>query len=712
MNTQEQLAAQIQPKFPRRTHQDGPAYTVITDDFAKADQPGGFSEAMNSVAGCVDKGGCTTPWNSEPSTTMRAPFTQESYDYLRPHNALPVEHHDLMVEVEKVYKQEGIIRNTIDLMTDFCSAGIKLNHPNKYHQKMYRAWFAKIGGLDRTERFLNSLYKFGVVLVSRHWGKLTKKNRKELRQSQGAEDYNFESIDTRSYRVPTKYTFLNPAYVRSKNGEKAIIEGKPVTYEMFVPENYNDKFNLFELVEGDQSYINFGFNQNKVKPLDPENTLDFHFKKEDWEVWSTPIIYSILRDIYQLQMNRIADFTALETAASPVRVWRLGSLDPALKLVPNEATMAKLKSALSANPGTGMRELVWFKDIDLVETKNDNNWIFGEEKYKPCLNAIYVGLGIPPTLTGSVIGGSGTTNNLISLKTLVKRLIYGRNKVVEFWNQEIEIFRKAMGFGKPAVIDFDEINLGDEEAEKKLWIELADRSLISDEWIQHKFGANPEIETSRLNREAKSRSNFKRTPKSGPWHDPQILDKLERTLVETERITPDQIGLTFPDPDPEEDNVEPSDDGSEPAPDDSGTSPTKLAKPAGRPVNSRDSVKRKTRRFIPRSKAQIWGAEAQSIIAETLNPHILSFYKKKNLRSLSDEEADAAEKMRFSALMGLELFEPVNAESLKVGVNKFDEQAYDEYEQEVKEVSESLGRDLKLEEKRAIQLEVFLNGYF
>lgn len=708
MTDTDRIISQIPLPTPSR---NGPAYSVGNENFPDI---AGFNEGI-SIASCLDRGGCRTGGGNTGSygsgagnTTMRAPFTQAAYDAMRPHNALPTNHHDLMIEVEKIYKEEGIIRNTIDLMTDFCCAGIKLNHPNKYHQKLYRNWFARIGGLDRSERFLNSFYKFGTVIIMRHWGSLTKKQRKDLRTAQ-AKDVELEVIETKKYRVPTKYTFLNPAYVRAIDGEKNIAAGKELRYEMFIPQLYNDQFNIFDIIDPedrDEEYLLVP--GEKTRRIDNENVQVFNFKKEDWEVWGTPIMYSILRDVYQLQMNRIADFTALETAASPVRIWKLGNLE--YKLVPNEAAFARLQIALSANPGAGMRELVWGPDIQLLESSNDKSPILGEEKYKPCLNAIYVGLGIPPTLTGSAIAGGGTTNNLISLKTLVKRLVYGRNKLVEFWNNEIEIFRKAMGFAKPAEIDFDDVNLGDEEAEKKLWIDLADRNLISDEWLQCKFGAIPEIETSRLNRESKGRGKFNRVPKSGPWHDPEYLHKIERALLEAGRITPDQVGLVFPDPDPEEDNVEPLDDGSS-APDTVQTDqPAK--KQAGRPSNSRDQVPRKRRRFIPRTKAQIWGSSAQQEISNIVNPLILTFYNKKNLRSLSDEEAEAAEKMRFNVLMSLEPFSEVTANSVKSGVSDFNTEAYTTFSEEILELQGSLGRALTMEEKRTIQLEVYLNGYF
>ena len=96
-------------------------------------------------------------------------------------------------------------------------------------------------------------------------------------------------------------------------------------------------------------------------------------------------------------------------------------------------------------------DLVWGPDIELMETNSNVHQFLGEEKYKPHLNNIYAGLGIPPTLTGT-FGTSGTTNNYMSLKTLTQRLEYGRDRLIDFWNKEIAMIQKAMGFKLPATI--------------------------------------------------------------------------------------------------------------------------------------------------------------------------------------------------------------------------------------------------------------------
>ena len=152
-------------------------------------------------------------------------------------------------------------------------------------------------------------------------------------------------------------------------------------------------------------------------------------------------------------------------------------------------------------------ELVWGPELTYSESNSQVYKFLGSEKYQSVLNSIYAGLGVPPTLTGIAGNGGGFTNNFISLKTLVERLQYGRDQLVKFWERELEIVRKAMGFRKSAHIVFDQMSLSDEAAEKNLLIQLADRDIISQETILERFKEVPSVEKVRLKREQKERGN-------------------------------------------------------------------------------------------------------------------------------------------------------------------------------------------------------------
>ena len=104
----------------------------------------------------------------DANTSLRLGFTQSVYEGARPEDAIPTKHPDIMKAMEDVYTSTGLVRNVIDLMSDFACRGIRVSHPNKTLQKFYRNWFERVQGRDRSERFLNNLFLYGYMDWNSH----------------------------------------------------------------------------------------------------------------------------------------------------------------------------------------------------------------------------------------------------------------------------------------------------------------------------------------------------------------------------------------------------------------------------------------------------------------------------------------------------------------------------------------------------------------
>ena len=205
--------------------------------------------------------------------------------------------------------------------------------------------------------------------------------------------------------------------------------------------------------------------------------------------------YSCFNDLILYERLKLADKTALDGAISKIRIFKLGSLEH--KIAPTPTAASTLQHILGANVGGGTTDIIWGPDIEVLETNTDVQRFLGEEKYRPTLMAIYATLGIPPTLTGT-FGASGTTNNFISLKTLTERLNYVRNILLDFWNTQISIVQSSMGFRFPAQVEFDYMYLDDPTAVANLMLAMADRNIVSDEFVQRHVKARPEVEFRRV----------------------------------------------------------------------------------------------------------------------------------------------------------------------------------------------------------------------
>lgn len=607
----------------------------------------------------------------EPNRSVRPSFSRSDYDAFRPGEAVPSKQKRIMASCMQAYDRVGIIRNVIDLMSDFASQGLVLVHPNKQIEKFYRKWFSQINGIDRSERFLNYLYRCGNVVVKRRTAKLDRRKEQELRRAAGA-DVDIEIIKGKRREVPWLYDFINPVAVDVKDyGMLAV--GKPeftlniskYTYQSLLKSSEN-KNNAYKTLPLDlQKRIKDG---DRKIPLDPDTTFFYHYKKDDWLLWANPMIYAILDDISMLEKMKLADLAALDGAISSVRLWTLGDFDQ--KIVPTKAGLNKVRDILASNVGGGTMDLVWGPELKFTESQSQVYKFLGSEKYQPVLTSIYAGLGIPPTLTGASGASGGYTNNYVSLKTLIERLEYGRQVLTNFWIQEIEFVRKAMGFRLPAEIHFDSIVLSDEAAQKKLLMDLADRDIISQETLLERFREIPGIERVRVRREERERKNDVNSPKkAGPYHNPQYVTDmaklgLTKDLVDTEEYF-DQLGLPHKEIEvPEEPKQEPKPEKEEEfQPVDEG----------GRPPFSRDETKRKEKRVLPRSgeptAATIWGISAQDKISSIITPIACAHNKKKDARALSKSEVDELEYLKLCIFTGMEPFMDVTEDLVHKIIN-------------------------------------------
>ena len=52
--------------------------------------------------------------------------------------------------------------------------------------------------------------------------------------------------------------------------------------------------------------------RKKSYPLDPDKTLVYHYKKDDWQTWAYPMIYAIMDDITVIEKLKLADIAALD----------------------------------------------------------------------------------------------------------------------------------------------------------------------------------------------------------------------------------------------------------------------------------------------------------------------------------------------------------------------------------------------------------------
>lgn len=607
------------------------------DSQSKTDAMSKMSDSVDAYAGLGKAQGSTYRHfiDIEPNRSVRPGFNANDYYAFRPGEAVPNQQRRIIKMCMDAYDKVGIIRNIIDLMGDFGSQGINIVHRDKSVEKFYQQWFRNVNGKERSERFLNNLYKAGNVIIYRSYAKVTPQLNNYMKAL--SSDIKVEVPNLTKNEIPWRYNFFNPLTVKNQDGNLSLFMG--YKNHTITTNSFFDKFKAGDIPNHVLETLPTNVKQSLIRgekeiPLDPERLSMFYYKKDDWRQWANPMIYAILDDIIMLEKMRLADLSALDGAISNIRLWTLGSLDH--KILPNKAAINKLRDILASNVGGGTMELVWGPELSFQESSTDVHKFLGSEKYTSVLNAIYAGLGVPPTLTGMAGNGGGFTNNFISLKTLVERLQYGRDRLVKFWEKELEIVRKAMGFRYKAHIQFDQMTLSDEASEKNLLIQLADRDIISHETLLERFKEIPQIENIRIKRELSKRDTVG-PEKAGPFHPPPPPEKSE--------------------PNPTKDD---------PAPDDKTTD---IEVQGGRPLFKQDDGPRKKRVEKPRSKPSVaecfvYAEESWSKISEVVTKAFLEVNQKKNMRQLTKAQFADLEKLKLDIFTNFDIGDDVSEASI------------------------------------------------
>lgn len=609
-----------------------------------------------------------------PDISIRDEFNYTDYEAYRPSERLPKTPKGKIKAAMEVY-YVGIIRNVIDLMGDFTVQGIDLVHPVKKIQAFYKKWWKIVHGKERSERLANYLARTCNVIAQRETKKLPLAKSKQFYKTEGAKDLESDEdkIQLEKREIPAKYTFLNPLTVDVIGGElNNFIDSGNYRFGVNVSDSILQKIRYPSAENRDlvnqlpTEILNAVRSGSKTIPLDPAKIKSSYYKKDDWDLWAVPITCSVLPHIKTLEKMQLADRAALDGAISQIRLWKLGSLEH--KILPNEAAINKLANILVNGVGGGIVDLIWGPDIELKESTTTLHNFLGETKYVPVLNAIYAGLGIPPLFTGATNQGS-FTNNFLAIKTLIERLQYIRERVIEFWETELVLVQKAMGFEKPAHVTFDRMTLNDEASILQLITGLVDRNIISEEYAQEMVGAIPEIETFRLNREEKERQKGKRGKKTSPFQSPSIDDEYKKLFVQQGIIAPSQVGLDLPKKKPDETTKMDEDNKTK----------VKVAKfkpvgiaGQGRPRFSKDGKKRKQKQVKPRRsvnqqflQATLWAEDAQNFISEFLTPVFLKSINKQNLRQASYQDAANFENLKFRTLIQLKPHEKLEGKRIK-----------------------------------------------
>jgi hypothetical protein len=202
-------------------------------------------------------------------------------------------------------------------------------------------------------------------------------------------------------------------------------------------------------------------------------------------------------------------------------------------------------------------------------------------------------------------------------------------------------------------------------------------------------------------------------PKAGPWYDPMFEESLMKTALQIGLATPSQVGLDLQKKKAGEKTILEMKTPPMQTPNSVKDSSESLKgiPQQGRPKNSKDSNQRKTRKFTPQTGArlQIWADSAQDQISDIMNPILLDFYNKKNMRSLSNNQYDEIEQTKTKLFLSAQPFKQIDDQYItetldflktnSAQINKI----YDYYNLFLNSMKQTFARDLSVSELKQVK---------
>lgn len=614
---------------------------------------------------------------------LRTGYNRHNLDAQRPNDKLPTEHAEIIIACQAIYRKVGMVRNIIDLMTDFAAEGLELQHTTKTQERFFREWARQVDLAGRAHDFMKLLMRDANVIVRRKNAFITKPVMKEMTRA-GVSGLDIldetkvsdppEKVQLKKKRagkrsIPWRYTFLSPVVIEKIGGEVGRFFGSdalamriPVSLQNAIKRPKTDAEKEF-VKRLPPEVVRAAKKGGTLVGLDMDSIYVAYYKKDDWEDWGTPFLYGVLEDVMFKEKMRLADMAALDGVINVIRLWKLGKSDQ--QILPTPAAVDKLIDILQHNTGGGVMDLVWDDMIDLHVEYPPTDKILGAEKYQGVNGDIVRGLGIPDSLVGgSDLGTRNAQSAFVQLKTLVERLEYVRNAAIRWMEGELRLVADAMGFKQIPAINFGIMSLRDEAAEKQLMIQLLDRGIISSEKASEIFGTNYMIELERLKSEQDLRAEHPGVlEKSGPYNRPfSVMEKQTDLAIDLEKV---KQGLNRDSqfPKSSEDNGGGDNPSGDQPKDDGVNSP-------GRPPSTKDTKPRDERTPTTQSVLHIVADGFIDQIDQLFDAIYLKQNKVKNMRSLTKAQRTKLETAKRGILSVLRPGDKVTQEFISVKLGK------------------------------------------
>lgn len=360
---------------------------------------------------------------------------------------------DAIMLCQKAYANVAIVRNTIDIATEFANTDVYLEGGTERSREFFQKWFDKIKLWKLKDQYFREYYRSGNIFLYRIDGKF---NAEDFKLLSGLSENGIKNN-----KVPLRYILINPYDVVAKISSsfaEAVYEKVLSEYELERLKNPKDDADV-ELLNGfdpeiqkqikSKQYFRDGLNMK----LDPKYLLYSFYKKQDYEPFAVPFAYPVLEDINaKIELKRI-DQAISRTVENVILLITMGA-EPDKGGI-NPANMTAMQN-LFMNESVG-RVLVsdYTTKADFVIP--DLKKVVGKEKYEVLNDDIKEGL------MNVMLGNEKYNGQSAKISFFMERLKEARNAFLnDVLQPEIIRISKDLGFRAWPTAKFTEIDLKDE----------------------------------------------------------------------------------------------------------------------------------------------------------------------------------------------------------------------------------------------------------
>ncbi len=438
--------------------------------------------------------------------------TQNQYRYIYRKQVANLSDREKVLLCLEFYRTYGIVKNVIDLMSDFISEGVRFVHPDSVKQEFWEIWSTSIKLQNRTERYANTLLKAGFIVIRPVTGTLTV-----------GEPY-VKGAPQQIKKVPVQYIFVNPAqiylYGNEQFGETLACYVVPkVTSAQGAPADIQ---NLLKLKVVPNLTDKDGTN---LILLDQKTTWVDTYKKDDWQTYADPLIFAAIPDLQFYEKMREMDISAMDGVINVIRLFKMGeTLSNGSIARPSPASVDKLDNMLKQAAGGGTADIIWDHMIKMETEYPPIEKILGKAKYEQVRDDILAAFGIPEILINGKGPGS-FSNQYLGMKAFVEKLEYVREKIQYWLRHEVSTISEKMGWDDLPIIKFTNINLRDDSSLQKLVKEMLDRRIISKKTSLSYLDEDWEIERGQIASEMKEEDKNEDLKSFGPFINAELTAK-------------------------------------------------------------------------------------------------------------------------------------------------------------------------------------------